>query len=235
MKKPIKKRVQPQQAATPVNKTNNNLLYGLIGAGILAVVFLVLTIMYMQKQKQTLAQVQKAQMELNELKKPKYNEQLDLLTEQCSQNQVACLSVSTRTPHVEILKFLVNFKQYPNTQYRLFMEIQHSGEVVTTPFQYQCNAGGKQFYICQDISATHPVEVLRVFERSYATLSPKATYQFNLMVKPTSEQLSPAPIRLTPNNDLVVLDENGNPVTSVRDTATETKVPSPEQQVPAAQ
>lgn len=189
---------------------NNNMLYTAIGVGALAFVFLVTTFMFFQKSKQMEQKALSASAEVQELKQPKYDPEVDLLTEQCESQNIACISTTTRSPNIELLKFLVNFKQYEGTQYRLFLEIQHTGEVESTPYKYQCDAGKKAFYICQDISATHPADVLRVFERSYATLSPNATYQFNLMVKPTAEQVSAAPIRMTPKDNLVLTDANGN-------------------------
>lgn len=193
---------------------NNNLMFTAIGVGVLAVILLITTFIFFQKSRQMEQRAIMANTELQAMKKPKYDTTVDLLTEQCEMENVACISTTTRTPNVELLKFLVNFKQYENTQYRLFLEIQNTDEVVTTPFKYECNAGKKAFYICQDISATHPADVLRVFERSYATLSPNATYQFNLMVKPTAEQQTAAPIRMTPKNNLVLTDKSGNVISN---------------------
>lgn len=203
----MKPTVKKKASAAKFEMTNT--MYSAIGAGVLALVFGVTTFTYFQKSSQLERHASAISHELNELKKPKYDERTDLLTEQCENSNVACISTTTRTPNIEILKFLVNFKQYENTQYRLFMEIQHTSEVITTPFEYKCDAGDKAFYVCQDISATHPADVLRVFERSYATLTPNATYQFNLMVKPTGEQQSAAPIRMKQNNDVVVVGNDG--------------------------
>ena len=68
---------------------------------------------------------------------------------------------------------------------------------------------GAEFYVCQEVTATRPTDVIRVFEPSFRTLSKNATYHFNLMVKPVGEIEHTDTITLKPNPNLKVQE---NPV-----------------------
>lgn len=192
------------------NKTPNNNqgwgnipLYGCVVLALLVVILAITAFNYASKFEKALNVAGALNKKVKELETPKYNEQYDFLTNQCNQGAY-CISVDTNNPSLEIYKFLVNFREVPNFNYRLFFEVSVGKSNVTEPFKFSCDAQDARFYICQEISASSPTDVMRVFATSYKTLSKDATYSFNLMIKPISKNEDPLPVKMTPDPNQVV-------------------------------
>ena len=188
-------------------KPKENMNKYFIIMGILAVLILILifTVYSLGQTKMVLASKVKSQAVLiKNLETPKYDELNDFLTEQCNSQGVYCVSTETSNPSLEILKFLVNFRELPGNSYRLFFEVSVGGKGEEFPYQLKCNGVGAEFYVCQEVTATRPTDVIRVFEPSFRTLSKNATYHFNLMVKPVGEIEHTDTITLKPNPNLKV-------------------------------
>lgn len=178
-------------------------LYGCAVLAVLVVILAITTFTYVSKFEKMLNVAGNLNKKVKDLEVPKYNEQYDFLTNQCGE-QAYCVSVDTNNPSLEIYKFLVNFREVPNFNYRLFFEVSAGKTNVTQPFKLSCDAQDSRFYICQEISASSPTDVMRVFATSYKTISQNATYSFNLMIKPISENEDPLPVKMTPNPNLIV-------------------------------
>lgn len=121
-----------------------------------------------------------------ELAKPKYDPVQDFILSQCGSEDVYCKTTQTDKPSLEMLKFLVNFREIPGQQYRLIFELRLGGEQVNREV-LACDGEFANFYVCQEITSSTPTDVIRAFESSYRFLSGQATYEFNLMVKPIGE------------------------------------------------
>lgn len=168
-------------------KPISGMLYGCVGLGLASVVLLGTTVMFASKVSSAEMQAKQMAAKLEESLKPKYNEVNDFLTDQCQTDGVYCLSTETRSPSLEILKFLVNFRETEGYQYRLFFEVSVGKKGAEQPYKLSCEGADADFYICQEITAKNPTDVMRAFEKSYKTLSTNGLYNFNLMVKPIGE------------------------------------------------
>ncbi|HGF9504084.1 TPA: hypothetical protein ACJEU7_001279 [Acinetobacter baumannii] len=134
------------------------------------------------------AEIKNVAMKLNEKYKdattPKINPDYDFLPYLCGKDAY-CVTTETNNPSMEILKFLINFRELDNNQYRMFFEISLDKEKPEKqPEKLECNAGNSTFYLCQEISAVRPTDVLRNYVPSYKTLSKEHMYKFNLMIRP---------------------------------------------------
>ena len=121
-----------------------------------------------------------------ELSQPKYDSVKDFILAQCNTEGVFCRNTQTTNPSLEMLKFLVDFREKPNSQYRLIFELSVGGDPKTREV-ISCNGGYANFYVCQEITASSPTDIIRAFEKSYRSLEGEATYSFNLMVKPIGD------------------------------------------------
>lgn len=139
----------------------------------------------------------KAEAKYQEATKPIYNLDKDLLTDQCDQGGTYCLSVQTPSPSLEMLKFLVSFRETRGLQYKMIFEVKVGGNE-TLPYKLSCNGDESEFYICQEIVAMNPTDVIRNFAHSYKALSTNGTYGFNLMVKPIGRVELMQPVRIQP-------------------------------------
>lgn len=191
------------QKAIDTQRFGNIPLYACGVLSVLVIALGAVAFNYSQKTNKLLKVAGSLNEKVKDLEKPKYDEKYDFLTNQCDQGAY-CVSVDTNNPSLEIYKFLVNFRETPNFNYRLFFEVSVGKSNVTQPYKLSCDAQDSQFYICQEISATSPTDVMRVFATSYKTLSKDATYSFNLMIKPISENEEPLPVKMTPNPNQVV-------------------------------
>lgn len=195
-------------------KNSKTIIFGLV-VSFLLLVFIILFISYQQKYKQSEMQRHQIELKYEELLKPQYDEQKDMLTEQCQSSGIYCLSVHTPSPSLEMLKFLVSFRETPNYHYRLFFEVRVGG-VETLPYKLSCNDENTEFYICQEIFSAKPTDVIRNFASSYKALSTNGNYYFNLMVKPIGriEVMQPVQIKPIPEAQPIRLQEN-NPQPAV--------------------
>lgn len=200
------KKLPPKKTGGKNTASNPGLglpVYGCIGLGVLCLVLAGTTYNYMDKSQHAMKVAGALNNKVKELQQPKYNEKYDFLTNQCGE-QAYCVDNETNNPSLEIYKFLVNFREQPNLKYRLFFEVSVGKTNVTQPFKYSCDSQDSNFYICQEITATSPTDVMRVFATSYKTLSRNASYSFNLMVKPIGEIEEAAPVKMKPDPNLVV-------------------------------
>lgn len=224
-------KARPTKPGTPNNPSSSEdwgriPLYGCAVLAVLVVVLAITTFNYASKFEKTLNVAGALNKKVKELELPKYDEQYDFLTSQCNQGAY-CVSVDTNNPSLEIYKFLVNFREIPNYNYRLFLEVSVGKTNIAEPFKFSCDAQDSRFYICQEISASSPTDVMRVFALSYKTLSQNANYSFNLMIKPISQNEDPLPVKMTPNPNLVV-----KPIQESSDTASSSEaMPAEEMKV----
>lgn len=199
----------------PENKTA---LYVAAALGFIALILLILLYQGNQTKKVLTFKIKNQAATIKELETPKYDAVNDFLTEQCETKGTYCISTETSNPSMEILKFLVNFREIPEYSYRLFFEVRVSGDKgADFPYQLKCNGAESEFYVCQEITATRPTDVIRVFEPSFRTLSKNATYQFNLMVKPVGEIQHTNTITMTPNPNLKVVNNTGRETANIDD------------------
>ncbi|HCV3190443.1 TPA: hypothetical protein OV554_003585 [Acinetobacter baumannii] len=134
------------------------------------------------------AEIKNVAVKLNEKYKDattlKVDTDYDFLPYLCGKDAY-CVTTETNNPSMEILKFLINFREIDNNQYRMFFEISLDKEKPEKqPEKLECNAGNSTFYLCQEISAVRPTDVLRNYVPSYKTLSKDHLYKFNLMIRP---------------------------------------------------
>lgn len=189
---------------------NKTALYAAVGLGIITLILLILFYQGNQTKKVLTFKIKNQAAAIKELETPKYDAVNDFLTDQCETKGAYCISTETSNPSMEILKFLVNFREMPEYSYRLFFEVRVSGDKGGDfPYQLKCNGAESEFYVCQEITATRPTDVIRVFEPSFRTLSKNATYHFNLMVKPVGEIQHTNTITMTPNPNLKVINNTG--------------------------
>lgn len=205
-KKPLKSVTakKTQSKTEPAPKYSQWYLYGCIGLGVLCLILLFLTVSNMNKLSQVTGQAQAMYKKIKENETPKFDEVNDFLTDQCNSNGVYCVDSVTKDPSLELLKFLVNFREQPNYKYKLFFEVSAGKTSGTIPFKLDCNPEDSDFYVCQQVSSAKPTDVIRAFQKSYATFSPSVNYSFVLMVKPISELELPPQVKVTPNDNLVV-------------------------------
>lgn len=121
-----------------------------------------------------------------ELSQPKYDLAKDFILSQCGDEGVFCKTTQTNNPSLEMLKFLVNFREIPGKQYRLIFEVSLGGDQKAREV-LSCDGEFASFYVCQEITSASPTDVIRAFENSYRSLTGEATYTLNLMVKPMGE------------------------------------------------
>lgn len=178
-------------------------LYGCIALGLLSLVLAGTAYNYADKSNRAIKVAGALNEKVKELEKPKFDEKYDFLTNQCGETAY-CIDIETNNPSLEIYKFLVSFREQQNLKYRLFFEVSVGKTNITQPFKYSCDTQDSSFYICQEITATSPTDVMRVFATSYKTLSNSASYSFNLMVKPIGEIEEVSPIKMKPDPNLVV-------------------------------
>lgn len=173
------------------------LIYAVVGLSIACIVSLALLLKFSMDNRKLNFMQKSVEAKMKEMAVPKYDKVNDFLLEQCQGTGVYCLSTQTNNPSLEIMKFLVNFRETPGFQYRLFFQLRAGGEQVTSE-QLKCDGRYADFYICQEITAANPTDVMRAFEVSYRSLSSKATFNFDLMVKPVGELQYPNPIAMKP-------------------------------------
>lgn len=146
---------------------------------------------------------QSEQQKIKQLSSPVYDEQYDFLTDQCDKTAY-CIATETTNPSLELLKFLVTFREKPGQQYRLFFEVSAGKTAAAQPYELSCDTQDAKFYSCLEISSPTPTDVLRVFQKSYESLAFQSTYTINLMVKPIAEivalqkQIPSAPTAVVP-------------------------------------
>lgn len=216
-KKPIKSRSVPPKKngggeGNPTPKLISN-IYLCIGVTlvILSVILAVIAFNYASKSKKYYQIAGVLNKKVKDLEKPKFDEKYDFLTNQCD-NTAFCVSTATNNPSLEIYKFLVNFHEQSDQKYRLFFEVSVGKTKVAQPFKYSCDTQDSEFYICQEITATSPTDVMRVFATSYKTLTKNATYSFDLMVKPIGEIQDISSVKMKPNPNLVVTMTDEKPM-----------------------
>lgn len=188
-----KKQLQNKQ---PDQGNKTTLIYVIIGLAIACVISTGLFVKSMLDNKGLVLQKNTIEAKIRELSIPKYDEVNDFLLKQCDNKGFYCLSTQTNNPSLEIMKFLVNFRETPGYQYRMFFQLRLGGEQETTE-QLKCDGENADFYICQEITAANPTDVMRAFEVSYRSLSSQATYNFDLMVKPIGELQYAKPVKMT--------------------------------------
>lgn len=186
---------QEKKAGADPKKTY--LTYAVIGLGVVCVIALGLLFKVSMDNKKLQFMQKSIEAKMKEMSVPKYDTANDFLLGQCKDKGVYCVSTQTSNPSLEIMKFLVNFRETPGFQYRLFFQVSVGGEKVTSE-QLKCDGRYTDFYVCQEITAANPTDVIRAFEVSYRSLSSKATYNFDLMVKPVSELQYANPISMKP-------------------------------------
>lgn len=197
-KKPIKKitkSVSPNKAA-PQNQ--NIYLYALIGLGVVSII---LFILFMSQKSKTTAVTQQARamsIKIKDLESPKYDLVNDFITDQCGKDGAYCMDVVTKNPGIEILKFLVNFRENPELKYSLFFQVDADPNAMTAGYKLDCEPRKSDFYICQQITTARPTDVIRAFQRSYSSFTPSVNYSFTLMVKPVGRLEMPNQVTVTP-------------------------------------
>lgn len=176
----------------------NKSLYMVIGV-LSIVVLILLVVLYsaFTENKKVTYQNHSIKAKMIELSKPKYDEVNDFLLNQCTDDGVYCVSTQTGKPSLEMMKFLVNFRENPGKQYRLIFELSVGGDQENKDV-LKCDGKYANFYVCQEITSSSPTDVIRAFEGSYRSLSGEATYNFNLMVKPIGELDYAKPIGMKP-------------------------------------
>lgn len=152
---------------------------------------------FYSKTKEAAFQSHNLEAKIAQLKTPIYNQDFDFLTEQCGVTAY-CASTETNQPALEMLKFLTIFHEKAGQQYRLFFEVSSNKNSPNTPPPPKlfCDAKDAQFYICQEITAAHPTDVIRAFQRSYGFISAGSIYTINIMVKPIAPLDDPKPIQM---------------------------------------
>lgn len=173
------------------------LTYAVVGLSVVCIITFALLIKFSMDNRKLDFMQKSVQAKMKEMAVPKYDKVNDFLLEQCQDAGVYCLSTQTNNPSLEIMKFLVNFRETPGLQYRLFFQLSVGGEQVASE-QLKCDGRYTDFYVCQEITAANPTDVMRAFEGSYRSLSSDATFNFDLMVKPVGELQYANPIAMKP-------------------------------------
>lgn len=196
-KQDLERQKLEQEKNNGLDSMKTYLTYGVIGLGVVCIIAIGLLFKLSMDNKKLEFSQKSIQAKMKEMSVPKYDTANDFLLGQCQDKGVYCLSTQTNNPSLEIMKFLVNFRETPGFQYRLFFQLSVGGEKMTTD-QLKCDGRYTDFYICQEITAANPTDVMRAFEVSYRSLESKATYNFDLMVKPVSELQYANPIGMKP-------------------------------------
>ena len=197
-KKPIKKITKSVSSNKAAPQNQNMYLYALIGLGVVSVI---LFILFMSQKSKTTAVTQQARamsVKIKELESPKYDLVNDFITDQCGKDGVYCMDVLTKNPGIEILKFLVNFRENPELKYSLFFQVDADPNAPTAGYKLDCEPRKSDFYICQQITTARPTDVIRAFQRSYSSFTPSVNYSFTLMVKPVGRLEMPNQVTVTP-------------------------------------
>lgn len=163
----------------------NCIIIGVVSAVIIIAIGALLTQSY-SKNRYLELQNKSIKAKMVELSNPKYDAVNDFILDQCEDEGVYCTSTQTNNPSLEMLKFLVNFREIPGHQYRLIFELSAGGEKKTKEV-LKCDGALANFYVCQEITSSTPTDVIRAFEKSYQSLQGEATYDFKLMVKPIGQ------------------------------------------------
>lgn len=201
-RKPLKKTTSNKttNVAGNAGATQNQNLF-MYAAGGLAVLVVILFVLFMSQKSKTNQVTQQARAmsaKIKDLQEPKYDEVNDFLTDQCGSNGVYCMEVVTKNPGIEILKFLVNFRENPELKYSLFFQVDADPNAPSFPYKLDCEPRKSDFYICQQITTARPTDVIRAFQRSYSSFTPSVNYTFTLMVKPVGRMEMPNQVTITP-------------------------------------
>lgn len=223
-RKPLKKSTISQGSNKPEVKASANnqniFMYAAIGLGVVAVILFVL---FMGQKSKTSAVTQQARamsVKIKELESPKYDVVNDFITDQCGSDGVYCMDVVTKNPGIEILRFLVNFRENPELKYSLFFQVDADPNAPTAGYKLDCEPRKSDFYICQQITTARPTDVIRAFQRSYSSFTPSVNYSFTLMVKPIGQLEMPSQVTVTPppmktgEQVTTVTDNQANDVTA---------------------
>lgn len=201
-RKPLKKSTISQVSKTPeVNAPANNqkmYMYAAIGLGVVAVILFFLFLGQKSKTSAVTQQARAMSVKIKELESPKYDLMNDFITDQCGTDGVYCMDVVTKNPGIEILKFLVNFRENPELKYSLFFQVDADPNAPTAGYKLDCEPRKSDFYICQQITTARPTDVIRAFQRSYSSFTPSVNYSFTLMVKPIGHLEMPNQVTVTP-------------------------------------
>lgn len=182
-------KLKAERKATPLTldqQLKQKVIGGFVGCGVLIVAIGGLLVSSYSDNRYLELQNKAIKAKMVEMSQPKYDPVQDFILEQCGKDGVYCKTTQTDNPSLEMLKFLVNFRETPGLQYRLIFELRVGGEKKEREI-LSCDGEFANFYVCQEITSATPTDVIRAFENSYRSLSGEATYEFSLMVKPIGE------------------------------------------------